>query len=107
MNPNLKIKHKKKKPRKIPPAVVMDVLERDNYTCQYCGKRHPRDSHPLHIHHRAFKKMGRSTETFNMVDNLVTCCYKCHGEHGALKHARILSEGDDNSKITELEDRYK
>ena len=48
------------------------VLNRDNYTCQYCkGKR--RDS-KLEIHHIIFRSQGGSDEE----NNLITLCHTCH-----------------------------
>ena len=99
-----------KKPKNRPqlsPKTVQSVLIRDNYTCQYTGKCYTPDQHSLHIHHRAFKGMGRSSKDYDMLDNLAACDWERHQDHGSLKHARILSEGDDNSKINELEDRYR
>lgn len=99
------IKKKKTKPQ-IPPHIVKLVLERAGYRCEYTGKQYSPDNHALHIHHRAFKKMGRSQAIFNMLDNLAACDWERHQDHGSLKHARLLSEGDD-SKIKELERRYR
>ena len=48
------------------------VLNRDNYTCQYCkGKR--KDS-KLEVHHIVFRSQNGSDEE----DNLVTLCHTCH-----------------------------
>ena len=48
------------------------VLNRDNYTCQICGKKDSR----LEIHHIQFRSKGGS----NRMDNLVTLCSNCHGK---------------------------
>lgn len=48
------------------------VLNRDNYTCQYCKGRH-RDSR-LEVHHIVFRSQGGSDEE----DNLITLCHTCH-----------------------------
>ena len=48
------------------------VLNRDNYTCQYCkGKR--KDS-KLEVHHIIFRGKGGSDEK----ENLITLCHTCH-----------------------------
>lgn len=47
------------------------VLERDNYTCQICGKT---GSSKLHIHHILKRREGGS----EYLDNLLTVCPKCH-----------------------------
>ena len=46
--------HKKKKRRAIPKAIVLEVFERDNYTCQNpkCNKQYPPErGHGLQCHH--------------------------------------------------------
>ncbi len=98
---------KSKKSTAIPLSIVKAVLIRDKHICQYTGKPYKPEQHALHVHHRVFKKMGRTKAVFNMLDNLASCDWEKHQDHGSLKHARILSEGDDNSKINELEERYK
>jgi len=47
------------------------ILERDNNTCQLCGKT---KASKLHIHHILKKKEG-GPDTF---DNLITVCPSCH-----------------------------
>lgn len=46
------------------------ALDRDNYTCQCCGKKHVR----LEVHHIIFRSLGGSDE----LNNLITLCEKCH-----------------------------
>lgn len=46
------------------------ALDRDNYTCQCCGKKHVR----LEAHHIIFRSLGGSDE----LDNLITLCEKRH-----------------------------
>ena len=46
------------------------VLNRDNYTCQCCGKKHVR----LEVHHIIFRSMGGTDDE----KNLITLCEKCH-----------------------------
>ena len=46
------------------------VLNRDNYTCQCCGKRRVR----LEVHHIIFRSMGGTDDE----RNLITLCEKCH-----------------------------
>lgn len=48
------------------------VLNRDNYTCQYCKGKH-RDS-KLEVHHIVFRSQGGSDEE----GNLITLCHTCH-----------------------------
>ena len=48
------------------------VLNRDNYTCQYCKGKH-KDS-KLEVHHIIYRSQGGSDEQ----DNLITLCHTCH-----------------------------
>ena len=48
------------------------VLNRDNYTCQYCKGKH-KDS-KLEVHHILFRSQGGSDEK----SNLITLCHTCH-----------------------------
>jgi 5-methylcytosine-specific restriction endonuclease McrA len=51
------------------------VLERDHFTCQYCGQRHSKQSsHLLTLDHVTPRSQGgRAT-----YDNLVACCLSCN-----------------------------
>jgi 5-methylcytosine-specific restriction endonuclease McrA len=61
---------------KIPTRTVVlsrkNVLIRDDYTCQYCGKKFPPNE--LTIDHIIPKSKGGKTSW----DNVVTCCKKCN-----------------------------
>lgn len=48
------------------------VLNRDDYTCQYCKGKH-KDS-KLEVHHIVFRSQGGSDES----ENLITLCHTCH-----------------------------
>ncbi len=48
------------------------VLNRDNYTCQYCKGKN-KDS-KLEVHHIIYRSKGGSDEA----DNLITLCHTCH-----------------------------
>lgn len=48
------------------------ILNRDNYTCQYCKSRH-KDSR-LEVHHIIFRSQDGSDEE----SNLITLCHTCH-----------------------------
>ena len=61
------------------------VLNRDNYTCQYCKGKH-KDS-KLEIHHIIFRSQGGSDEE----SNLITLCHTCH---------RDLHNGKINLKLS-------
>jgi len=52
------------------------ILERDNYTCQKCG----RSDMPLSVHHKDGKgDSNHWKEANNDPDNLITLCLYCHG----------------------------
>ncbi len=62
----------------IPPKRILltkkNILKRDNYRCQYCGKWEP----DLTIDHVIPKNRG-GTESW---ENLVACCHKCNSFKG-------------------------
>lgn len=49
------------------------ILERDNFTCQFCG-RVPNDRKKLHPHHIDYNKSNCAPL------NLVTLCHSCHSK---------------------------
>ena len=64
-----------KKPRRISISKQLrfEVLQRDNFTCQYCGRKAD-EGIKLHVDHRMPVSAGGKTE-FN---NLVTSCQDCN-----------------------------
>lgn len=69
-------------PYKDIPLTRKNVLHRDNYTCQYCGKK----SSLLTVDH----VIPRSRGGKNYWDNVVTACTKCNN----LKGNKTLSEAN-------------
>ena len=54
------------------PKLRFEVLKRDNFTCQYCGKKHPEVELEVdHVH--PVSKGGQ-----NDVNNLITSCKDCN-----------------------------
>ena len=54
------------------------VLERDNFTCQYCGRNVKEDKIKLHVDHiHPFSKGG-----VWHIDNLTTACFECNEGKG-------------------------
>ena len=51
-----------------------EVLKKDNFTCQYCGKKSPEVQ--LHAHH--IKMFATNEEERFYVDNGITLCHECH-----------------------------
>jgi ferredoxin len=64
---------------KIAPGLRMKVLERDHYTCRYCGKCVAVHSVVLHVDHIFPESEGGKTT----LDNLVTACEDCNLGKGA------------------------
>jgi len=61
------------------------VLTRDNWTCQVCGRW--TDQVP---HHIKFRSQGGQDE----IENLVTLCFDCHyGFHGGCKYRGWVEDG--------------
>ncbi|MEK0423643.1 MAG: hypothetical protein RLZ95_1553 [Bacteroidota bacterium] len=53
----------------------LEILSRDNWTCQYCGTT----KHTLHIHHFRYHNSGNPWESKN--EDLTTFCEDCHWLH--------------------------
>ena len=69
------------------------VLNRDNYTCQYCKGKH-KDS-KLEVHHIVFRSLGGSDEE----SNLVTLCHTCHKNlHSGKINPRLSGKAKGNLK---------
>lgn len=68
----------KKQRNLMTPQLRRTIMERDNYTCQICGKYMP-DEIGLHIDHiTPIAKGGKS-----VTSNLRVLCSKCNGKKGA------------------------
>lgn len=48
------------------------MLNRDNYACQFCGKKHTR----LEVHHIIYRSQGGTDDE----NNLITLCEDCHSK---------------------------
>ena len=58
------------------------ALDRDEYTCQYCGKKNKR----LEVHHIIYRSNGGSDD----LDNLITLCEDCHKDiHDGAKKLKL------------------
>jgi len=64
----------------------LEILNRDNFTCQYCGA----DYMTLHVHHKAYSK--EFMEPWNYSDRaLTTLCENCHKDaHNGMDEALDL-----------------
>lgn len=58
------------------------VLQRDAYTCQYCGQE------ATQVDHVISRKDGGSHD----IDNLVACCAPCNTRKGALNEGVFLAQ---------------
>ena len=65
-----------------------NILERDEYTCQYCGVKPPRarkdaldwlEKNSLSLDHVSPRVQGGKTTW----ENIVTCCFKCNSKKGS------------------------
>lgn len=59
-----------------------EILNRDNFTCQYCGRNPTEDGIKLHIDHIKSRNDGGK----DIIDNYVTACEKCNRQ----KHTKPL-----------------
>ena len=69
----------KRKP--ISPSLRFDVLEKDNFACQYCGAKATDDNVLLEIDHIVSVSEGGG----NNIENLTTSCKKCNMGKGVKK----------------------
>ena len=60
------------------------VLERDGFTCHYCGRAAP--SVPLEVDHIIPASQGGT----DRMENLVTACWSCNRGRGSFLHVRRL-----------------
>lgn len=74
----LKKYHSNKQRRLMTKSLRKSIMERDNYTCQLCGKYMP-DEVGLHIDHIVPVAKGGKT----VPSNLRVLCSKCNGKKGA------------------------
>lgn len=77
------------------------ILNRDNYTCQYCKNKH-KDS-KLEVHHIIFRSQGGSDEH----DNLITLCNTCHKNlHDGKISPNFKGKKTWNTKICDTNEYY-
>ncbi len=70
----IRLQYLVRRPRRRVPLTRREILVRDNYTCQYCGKR----THDLTLDHI----IPRSRGGLNTWDNLVSACHDCNHKKG-------------------------
>ena len=59
---------------KISIKLRFEILERDNFTCQYCGRNPKEDGIKLEVDHINPKSKGGKNEK----ENLITACMDCN-----------------------------
>ena len=89
----------KRKP--ISPSLRFDVLEKDNFTCQYCGAKSVDDNVLLEVDHIVPVSKGGD----NNIENLVTSCKKCNIGKSAKKLGAKKRLTLRQKEIKELEQR--
>ena len=69
---NYRLKKKSTRESPVPPRLRFDILKRDNFTCQYCGKKSP--DVELEVDHiEPYSKTEDSSP-----ENLITSCKDCN-----------------------------
>lgn len=68
------------------------VFDRDNYTCQVCGKSRNK---VLHTHHIVYKSLGGT----NRADNLITVCTECHTSENHKEGGILYNWMKDGKKV--------
>lgn len=57
-------------------SIRNSILQRDQYTCQMCGKFNLQE--PLHVHHKQPLRSFSSLNEANQPSNLISLCPRCH-----------------------------
>ena len=71
--------------------IRFEILKRDSFTCQYCGKKAP-ETH-LHIDHIEPRKGIPNNLADNSFENLITSCVECNlGKADVLLEKRMLDK---------------
>lgn len=71
-------------PKNIPEAVRQAVLHRDLAQCQLCGTS---GENRLQLHHVLYRSQGGR----HLEHNLVTLCFRCHGDvHAGRQDVRLV-----------------
>lgn len=65
--------------------IARHYKKKKKYTCEECGKRYPKNSKWLHVHHRIPLSKGGDCED----DNLQLLCFQCHRK----KHSHMGGSG--------------
>lgn len=74
----------------------LEVFQRDNFTCQYCGKK--RGEVKLSVTHKI--PLSRDNrDNFHDIENLITACRSCSSKKGYRTHEEFVS----NKKVTMFE----
>lgn len=79
-----------RRPPRVRQAIKLrhEILDRDMYRCQDCGRTPDRDAVTLQVHHLRFVSHGGSNEPAN----LITLCADCHAGRHALAHGATKDE---------------
>ena len=72
------------------------IFERDNYTCQCCGKK----SKVLQTHHIIYRSNGGT----NRVDNLITVCTDCHTTKAHKKGGILYKWQEEHKKVKQYKE---
>ena len=66
------------------------IRERDNYTCQHCGKTEEELGKRLDVHHIKPYKEFKTSQEANVEENLVALCSSCHHKFEVRTHLKKI-----------------
>ena len=72
---------------KISKSKRFQVFERDNFTCQYCGRRVP--TVVLQVDHQ----IPQSQNGDSVISNLITSCSECNNGKGGIDYPNLMEIG--------------
>jgi hypothetical protein len=82
----------------LPQRIRFKVLERDNFTCQYCGRKAP--DAVLHVDHKIPRRCGGKDE----MENLITSCAQCNLGKGGMIEEGLSEDEDTRTEEQQIED---
>jgi hypothetical protein len=75
------------------------IRQRDNYTCQICGKVWQKGQRRFDVHHiDCIKEKTRQCDNYELEkDNMITLCHKCH--FNLPEHRNVMTKKYSNNKF--------
>jgi hypothetical protein len=91
----------RKKEYQMKPSLRFAVFQRDEFTCQYCGKKSPEAI--LEVDHMHPESQGGVTE----LENLITSCFECNRGKGVRLLSSVPVEFDVHEKAIAIVERER